>query len=138
MARRTDRQRRRHVLHQSGLTPARRGLDVTPRLVVEKDEAEKLMGMDHEQAVKWGGQFYAALVDLLSGIMESYPKAVNAPEHLKEHVQRAILVENLWRREMGLEYHEEVLAGYDAAIEQWNKDYAEHQALDDLSEEEGS
>jgi hypothetical protein len=128
MPRRTDHQRRRHQLHQSGIK-VRNWQPISPTPVLDEEEVKAIQSMSHDIAIDWAGQFYSSLLDLIQGLMATYPEGYTVPERLQPHVSRAMLTEQLFRRAIGMEYLTEMVEAYDRMVERQNQD----QALDDLN-----
>lgn len=127
MPRRTDRQRRRHQLHQSGIQPGPRRIPVMAEATLAPEEVSAIHSLSREAAIHWLAQLFSACDDISMGLMDAYPSPAYVPEKLRDPIMRFYLTKNLMRKDLGLEYHEGLVESYQQELEEFEKIHiAEH------------
>lgn len=107
----TNRERRRATLHQSGLTPKHVGMptenmppDAEMHVMDFGSNAiyEKVQEIPLVEARSWILQWYAAYRDGIAAYMEAYPDPTKVPSAVQDAVQRAYSLETTFMHVLGL------------------------------------
>lgn len=106
----TNRERRRATLHQSGLTPRLVGIpqNISPDVEMHvmdlgtNEIYDKVQQLPVSEARTWILQWYMAYRDGIAAYMATYPDPTTVPQGVQDAIQRAYALENTFLGALGI------------------------------------